>query len=216
MVPAISNYAGDGISGFADGSTATARFNTPVDVALAPDGRVFVADSNNHRIRVISADGSTVSTYAGDGISGFVDGSAATALFDTPSGLALAEDGRLFVVDRNNHSIRVISADGNTVSTYAGDGSSGMNNAFGDAARFDNPLNAAIHADGRLFVTDSENHLIRLIEEVPITRAIRINGSRQLANGVALDAQTVQSRFQDPDDRDLEYSIIAGNQEWSI
>ena len=209
----ITNSIGDGISGFADGSAATARFNTPIDVIFAPDGRVFVADSNNHRIRVISADLSTVSTYAGEGISGFVDGSAATALFDTPSGLALAEDGRLFVVDRNNHSIRVISADGNTVSTYAGDGSSGMNNAFGDAARFNNPLNAAIDADGRLFVTDSANHRIRLIEEMPITRAIRINGSRQLANGVALDAQTVQSRFQDPDDRDLEYSIIAGNQD---
>ena len=209
----ITNSIGDGISGFADGSAATARFNTPVDVVVAPDGRVFVADSNNHRIRVISADGSTVSTYAGEGISGFVDGSSATALFDTPSGLALAEDGRLFVVDRNNHSIRVISADGNTVSTYAGDGSSGINNAFGDAARFNNPLNAAIDADGRLFVTDSANHLIRLIEDIPITRAIRINESGQLANGVALNAQTVQSRFQDPDDRDLEYSIIAGNQD---
>ena len=127
--------------------------------------------------------------------------------------MALAEDGRLFVVDRNNHSIRVISADGATVSTYAGDGSSGMNNAVGDAARFNNPLNAAIDADGRLFVTDSENHLIRLIEEMPITRAIRINERGQLANAVALNAQTVQSRFQDPDDRDLEYSIIAGNQD---
>ena len=208
-----SNYAGDGISGFADGSTATARFNTPVDVALAPDGRLFVADSNNHRIRVISADG-TVSTYAGDGNRGNRNGSSALAArFDTPSGLALAEDGRLFVVDRNNHSIRVISADGNTVSTYAGDGSSGMNNAFGDAARFDNPLNAAIHADGRLFVTDSANQRIRLIQSTTIASfRLSVSASAQTVGGTALSAGFAQGLFQDPDGRDLEYSIIAGNQ----
>ncbi len=209
----VSTYAGDGISGFADGSTATARFDTPIDVVFAPDGRLFVADSSNHRIRVISADG-TVSTYAGDGNRGNRNGTARAARFDTPSGLALAGDGRLFVVDRNNHSVRVISADGNTVSTYAGDGSSGMNNAFGDAARFDNPLNAAIHADGRLFVTDSENHLIRLIEEMPIT-SIRLSVSTvaQTAGGIALSADFAQGLFQDLDGRDLEYSIIAGNQD---
>ena len=209
----ISNYAGDGISGFADGSTATARFNTPVDVVFAPDGRLFVADSSNHRIRVISADASTVSTYAGDGNRGNRNGTARAARFDTPSGLALAEDGRLFVVDRNNHSIRVISADGNTVSTYAGDGSSGMNNAFGDAARFDNPLNAAIDADGRLFVTDSGNQLIRLIQSTTITSIrLSVSTAAQTAGGIALSADFAQGLFQDLDGRDLEYSIIAGNQ----
>ena len=58
---------------------STARFVLPQGVAVAADGRVFVADTGNRRIRVISADGATVSTYAGDGVAGFADGSTTTA-----------------------------------------------------------------------------------------------------------------------------------------
>ena len=74
----VSTYAGSA-SGFANGSTTTARFRSPRGIALAADGRLFVADTENHRIRVISADGATISTYAGDGVEGFADGSTTTA-----------------------------------------------------------------------------------------------------------------------------------------
>ena len=123
----VRTYAGSGVNDFADGSALTAQFNTPRGIARAADGRLFVADSLNHRIRVISADGATVSTYAGDGIcGGFADGSTSTARFSSPRGIALAADGRLFVADEFNHRIRVISADGATVSTYAGSGDTGF------------------------------------------------------------------------------------------
>ena len=77
----VRTYAGSGVNDFADGSALTAQFNAPGGIARAADGRVFVADSVNHRIRVISADGATVSTYAGDGVAGFADGSTSTARF---------------------------------------------------------------------------------------------------------------------------------------
>ena len=73
-------------------------------VAVAADGRVFVADTFNHRIRVISADGATVSTYAGDGVQGFADGSTTTAQFDSPTDVVVASDGRVFVADTGNQS----------------------------------------------------------------------------------------------------------------
>ncbi len=158
----VSTYAGDGFAAFADGSTTTARFDSPTDLVVASDGRLFVADSFNNRIRVISADGATVSTYAGSGF-GFANGSTTTARFDTPQGVALAADGRVFVTDQFNHRIRVISADGATVSTYAGDGVQNFADGSTSTARFRSPRGVALAADGRLFVTDTDNHRIRVI-----------------------------------------------------
>ena len=158
----VSTYAGDGVQAFADGSTSTASFRSPSGVALAADGRVFVADQGNHRIRVISADGATVSTYAGSGF-GFADGSTTTARFDTPQGVAVAVDGRVFVADALNHRIRVISADGATVSTYAGDGVQSFADGSTTTAQFDNPTDVVVASDGRVFVADTGNDRIRVI-----------------------------------------------------
>ena len=158
----VSTYAGDGVGAFADGSTTTARFRSPLGVALAADGRVFVADTINHRIRVISADGATVSTYAGSGF-GFANGSTTTARFSFPQSIAVAADGRVFVADSFNQRIRVISADGATVSTYAGDGVDGFADGSTTTARFDTPTDVVVASDGRLFVTDTGNRRIRVI-----------------------------------------------------
>ena len=159
----VRTYAGSGVSDFADGSTLTAQFNAPRGIARAADGRLFVADTANHRIRVISVDGATVSTYAGDGVPAFADGSTSTARFRFPNGIALAADGRLFVADENNSSIRVISADGATVSTYAGSEAFGAADGSTSTARFSSPRSIALAADGRVFVADEVNGLIRVI-----------------------------------------------------
>ena len=169
-----SVYAGGGLIGgslgsFADGgSTTTARFNRPLGMALHSDGRLFIADTNNHRIRVISADGATVSTYAGNGNPGLVDGDVDAAEFNAPISLAFATDGRLFVGDGNNRRIRVISADGNTVSTYAGRGATGEtapDDRFppADSIDFFDVAYIAITTDGRILVGDDGSHNIRVI-----------------------------------------------------
>ncbi len=164
-----SLYAGGGsnsVAGsFADGaSTTTARFNRPFGMALRSDGRLFIADTNNHRIRVISADGATVSTYAGNGNPGLVDGDADAAEFNGPVSLAFATDGRLFVGDGNNRRIRVISADGNTVSTYAGRGATGETRSDApfppaDSIDFFDVSYIAITTDGRILVSDDGSHI---------------------------------------------------------
>ena len=193
----VRTYAGSGVSNFADGSALTAQFNAPGGIARAADGRLFVADTFNHRIRVISADGATVSTYAGSGNTGFsgggfADGSTTTARFNTPRGIALAADGRVFVADERNHRIRVISADGATVSTYAGIGF-GFANGSTSTARFSFPSDVALAADGSLFVADVFNHRIRVISADGATVSTYAGISAGFANG-----STTTARFDRP------------------
>jgi sugar lactone lactonase YvrE len=113
----VTTLAGNGQPGFADGSGADARFNGPVGIAVDDAGVVYVADTYNDRIRRIARDGS-VTTVAGNGQPGDADGAALTAGFDTPSGLAVARNGALYVADTGNDAIRLIGTDG-LVSTLA-------------------------------------------------------------------------------------------------
>jgi DNA-binding beta-propeller fold protein YncE len=99
----VTTLAGDGSPAFRDG--AQAAFSDPFGIAVAADGTVYVADAGeNNRIRKIAADGA-VMTLAG-GSEGFSDGTAATASFNTPSGLAISKDGTLFFADTGNNLIR--------------------------------------------------------------------------------------------------------------
>jgi sugar lactone lactonase YvrE len=152
----------------ADGPGASARFLGPDGIAAAPDGSLFVADSRAHQIRRIAADAArTVTTYAGDGTDGIVDGAGAQARFRFPSGLALAADGTLFVADSDNHVVRAIAPDAaHTVTTWAGVPTRGGSFAegAGDAAHFDRPVALALAADGALLVADMHNCRIRRVD----------------------------------------------------
>src|SRR6185436_12709357 len=87
----VSTIAGDGTAGYADGPAAQAKFNGPIGIAVDLRGNVFVADSYNDRIRIITTDGQ-VSTVAGQGTAGYADGDHNVALFDTPCGIITAAD----------------------------------------------------------------------------------------------------------------------------
>lgn len=110
----ITTFAGNGTAGYSgDGGQATAaQLNRPSDIALGADGSVFISDSNNHVIRKVATDG-VITTFAGTGTTPGkpVDGeSIATALFDRPAGLEIDAHGNLFVADRYNSVIRVITS----------------------------------------------------------------------------------------------------------
>jgi sugar lactone lactonase YvrE len=105
-----------------DGIGAAARFSAPYGLALV-NGEIIVADRDNHRLRRVRLDG-TVSAFAGSGTAGFADGSAATARFNAPQGLAAAGNGDLYVADTENFRIRRVR--GNTVETVAGNGEPGF------------------------------------------------------------------------------------------
>lgn len=151
------------ITGDADGPAASARFKLPRGVAVGADGTVYVADSDNHTIRKITAAGG-VSTLAGAaGQPGSVDGPGSLARFNLPAALALDATGNLYVADALNQTIRKITPSGE-VSTLAGQaGSGGSADGKGIEARFSSPQGIAVDAEGTLFVADTGNQTIRRV-----------------------------------------------------
>jgi DNA-binding beta-propeller fold protein YncE len=114
----LSTLAGDGVAGFRDGPAGQAQFNGPVGVAVDAGGNVYVADTYNDRIRLITPEGQ-VRTLAGGAGPGFADGTGAGAAFDTPCGLALdPATGALLIADTGNDAIRRLGR-GGAVTTLA-------------------------------------------------------------------------------------------------
>src|SRR5262249_31031762 len=116
----VSTLAGSGAVGHKDGPALEAEFDGPIGVAVDKRGNVFVADSYNDLIREITADGRVI-TIAGIGSAGFIDGNASIAAFNTPSGVAVDEQGNLLVADTGNSAIRKVTAQGE-VSTVIANG----------------------------------------------------------------------------------------------
>src|ERR1700690_267548 len=116
----ITTIAGNGEQGyFGDGGAATsASLNTPTAVAVSAGGNIYIADSNNNRIRVVA--NGTITTFAGNGTAGYSgDGGAATgASLYTPRGVAVDANGVVYIADTNNHVVRKVS--GGNISTIAG------------------------------------------------------------------------------------------------
>lgn len=156
----VTKIAGEaGVSGSADGKDA--RFNAPVGVAVGEDGSIFVADTYNDRIRAISPDGQ-VRTIAGGSEPGFIDGAGAEARFDTPCGIAVAEDGSLIVADTGNHRIRRVAPNGQ-VTTIAGTGDANERDGSPSEAAFDEPTAIAIRDKDSFYVADAGGSAIRLV-----------------------------------------------------
>jgi hypothetical protein len=137
-------------------------FHNPNGLAVDDTGNVFVADTLNHRIRKIAPNG-MVSTVAGSGTPGWHDASGGSAQFREPADVAVDALGNLYVADRGNHAIRRITPAGD-VTTIAGSTTAGLVDGTGSSARFDEPAGIAF-SDGRLLVTDQNNHILRLVSE---------------------------------------------------
>jgi sugar lactone lactonase YvrE len=160
----VSTLAGTaGQSGSADGTGSAARFNFPVGVAVDSSGNVYVADAKNFTIRKITPAG-VVSTLAGAPFQlGSADGTGSAARFFLPYGVAVDGAGNVYVTDGGNQLIRKITPAG-VVSTLAGGVlQSGYADGAGSAARFNTPWGITVDGSGNLFVSDSENHVIRKI-----------------------------------------------------
>ena len=154
-------------------------------MALDAAGVLYVADTGNHAIRRITADG-FVSTLAGDGTPGDADGSAAR--FNGPVGVAVDGSGRVIVADTYNDRIRAIARDG-TVTTIAGGPVPGPDDGVAGDARFDTPCGVAVDAAGNIYVADTGNGALRRID--PAVRddlALDADGARM--RPIALTAAT--------------------------
>jgi sugar lactone lactonase YvrE len=194
----ISTVAGTGIAGSAgDGGPAvSAQLNRPQAVAVDESGNLYIADSHNHRVRMVAADG-TISTVAGTGAAGFGgdDGPATAAQLNCPLGLAVGGGGVLYFSDHHNHRVRMVAADG-TISTVAGTGAAGFGGDDGPAtaAQLNNPVGLAVSRAGALHIADHVNHRLRRVE------AARVAGMP--ASGTEVSWMNVRSRLRMGVDRE--------------
>jgi sugar lactone lactonase YvrE len=157
-----STFVGNGVAGTADGVGTAAGLNQPAGIARGQDGTLYVTEWGSHRIRKVAPDG-TVTTLAGNGTPGYVDGPGATAQFNSPDGIAVDLQNNLYVVEHWNHAVRRITPAG-LVQTVAGTGLPGYVNGDGAQARFTDPGGIGLAPDGTLYIADTDNHRIRKVE----------------------------------------------------
>jgi sugar lactone lactonase YvrE len=172
----ISTFAG-GAEGFADGVGEAARFAWPTGTDSYPAGKMdvsadgaflFLADTNNNRIRRIEVATRTVTTVAGTGAPGYAGdgGPALEALFNRPTDVASTPDGGLFIADSFNHVIRRIEPDG-TVRTVVGKGVRGSSPDGAPVldARLNRPSGISWDEASRtLYIADSFNHQVKKVK----------------------------------------------------
>jgi DNA-binding beta-propeller fold protein YncE len=161
----ISTVAGTGVKGFAGdgGSARQAQFGGLYNLAFH-DGRLYVCDLDNRRIRAVDLARGTVTTVAGNGERGVPkDGEdARTQPFVDPRAIAFDSKGNLYVAERGGHALRVVDRQGR-VRTVAGTGEAGFSGDGGPAllARLDGPKHISITPDDAVLIADTENHVIR-------------------------------------------------------
>jgi hypothetical protein len=163
----IATIAGNGVQGFAgDGGVATsAELNEPSGIAVSADGRIFIADTDSQRVRVVDISG-TISTFAGTGVAGMHGdgGPASAAQLSRPIALAFDTSNNLYIADENNHRLRKIGADG-TITTIAGNGRQGSapDGEIAISSAQNQPSGTAVSSFGWPIVADSANHSVQIV-----------------------------------------------------
>lgn len=179
----VSTIAGSTTAGYANGTGSAASFRQPSGVARDASGNLYVADYANHVIRKI-APGGVVTTLAGTGSPGHVDGMAGSAKFATPVGIAVAASGNIYVTEFYGNDIRMITP-GGIVTTLAGSATAGSADGIGASASFNNPLGIAVDANENVYVADYSNNMIRKITPAGVVTTLAGTTTAGSNNGAA-------------------------------
>lgn len=178
----ISTLAGTGkhVFGGDGGPAVNASFRNPSALALDGNGGLLLCDSADHRIRRVNLQtGGLVSTVAGTGVQGYTGdgGTAITAELDSPQGVAVASDGRLFIADTHNQRVRVVTIAG-TITSVAGSGTHGSSGDGGLAvsAQLADPRGLALAADGTVWIGDGDNRRVRQVSTTGVITTLAGTG----------------------------------------
>ncbi len=168
--PMITTVAGTGTAGYAgDGGPASqAQLHDPFDVAFDRGGSLFFSDTNNHCIRRIDGKTGIITTVAGSGRKGYSgDGGPATAAtMNEPYGIALDDEGNLYIVDRLNACVRRVDARTGVIRTIAGTGKPGYSGDGGPGAQAQlrEPNGIALDGKGKLYIADVRDQRVRVLD----------------------------------------------------
>ena len=177
----LSTFAGTGSPSYSgDGGMATAaQLSGPAGVAVSASGLVYIADTQNQRVRAVSP-GGTISTLAGTGAAGFNGEivSPRTALLNLPHGLAADALGNWYVADTANNRVRKVQPGGNLF-TIAGNGNASY---FGDGGpgtmgSVNQPQGVAADAAGNVYIADTLNHAVRKVTPDGVIRTLAGTGN---------------------------------------
>jgi phospholipase C len=200
VVTTIAGSAGN--SGSADGTGRDARFSSPGAVAVDNRTNLYVADTGNHTIRMITPAGAVTTLAGSAGNSGSADGTGSDARFNAPAGIAVDGRTNVYVADTGNHTVRMIAPAG-AVTTIAGSaGNSGSDDGTGGDARFNGPAGIAVDTATNVYVADTGNHTIRRITPAGVVSTIAGSAGTSGANdglGVVLaGGSLIPARFKSP------------------
>jgi streptogramin lyase len=185
----VSVFSGARLNGFKNGHLNIAVMNNPKGIASDSQGRIFITDTDNQVIRMIVNE--TVSTFVGQqGLSGTSDGSGLNALLTSPTGIAVGPDDSLYFSEPSLNRIRKVTPDG-TVSVFVGTGTSGLIN--GQTPRFFNPDGLFMDSNNILYVADTSNNVIRMVNQTGFTSTVAGTGLSGFVNGAGNS-----SRFNSP------------------
>ncbi|QMV43887.1 stalk domain-containing protein [Cohnella cholangitidis] len=227
----VRTWTGQPQWGHTDGTLKSATLFHPRSVVVLPDGKLLVADRDNHLLREVSTD--KVSTYGGlivgqsepnTFIGAYNDDAKAQAAFNRPAGLATDAQGNIYVADSGNHAIRKISKDGK-VTTLAGNGVMGSKDATGKEASFHSPSDVAVDSKGTVYVADTLNHTIRKVSSDGVVSTLTALSERVIEDspgsadfvGDYADGAIAKAKFNEPsglvvDAKDNLYVSDRGNQ----
>ncbi|MEO8885849.1 MAG: hypothetical protein ABI367_07275 [Mucilaginibacter sp.] len=157
----VTTFAGNITSATIDGTGTSASFKSPTGICIDSKGNIFVSDNAANVIRKITPAG-VVTTFAGNGTKGFVDGTGTAASFSIPQGMTIDALDNLYIADSGNYAIRKVTPNG-VVTTVAGTGKFGFVNGPGATAQFSMLIDVAVDKQGNLYVGDTGNRQIRKI-----------------------------------------------------
>jgi len=184
----VSTYAGTGSAGAANGTGTSASFSFPSAIVAQGSGALFIGDFGNNLVRTINLSTAAVTTFAGNGSAGLVNGAAASAEFSGTANIAFDASGNLYVSDEENNVIREITTGGNVV-TFAGTGIAGYQDGAAATAQLNHPEGIVIDGSGNLYVADLGNNLIRQINIASATVSTYAgSGASGFSNGALASA----------------------------
>ncbi|MBD2702915.1 hypothetical protein IC229_19875 [Spirosoma sp. BT702] len=191
----ITTIVGNGVQGFSGdaGPAIFARFRAPSGIAITSSGNLYIADSENRRIRKVSPTG-IINTIAGNGVFEFSGdgGPAINANLYNPNGVAVDKDNNFYIADRSNHRIRKVSSAG-VITTVAGSGRQVFSGDGGPAtnANINSPTSVALDKNNNLYIADLLNNRVRKVSSTGIITTIAGNGTAGYGGdgGLAVNAQ---------------------------